>query len=113
MRGNAIVSPDKLNKIVRELDADGKLDFVFGKKGAEKIRDINDLAKDVYTSPPGSVNSSNTTSSLLAALDLSTSAFIGLPVPIASGINYGVKKLKSNALQKKVTNALSDAIEQP
>ena len=113
VRGNPIVSPDKLNKLVRALDADGKLDFVFGKQGAEKIRDINDLAKDVYTAPPGSVNSSNTASALMAALDLSSSAFTGLPLPIASAINYGVKRVKSNALQKKVTNALESVADQP
>lgn len=107
--GNPIVSPDKLNKLVRGLDADGKLDFIFGKKGAEKIRDINDLAKDVYTSPPGSVNSSNTSSALLAALDLSTSAFTGMPLPIATTLNYGIKRAKSSALQKKVTSALNNA----
>ena len=113
VQGNPIVSPDKLNKLVRGLDADGKLDFIFGKKGAERIRDVNDLAKDVYTAPPGSVNSSNTATALLAALDLSSSAFTGLPLPIATTLNYGVKRIKSNALQKKVTNALADSLNPP
>lgn len=113
INGNPIVSPDKLNKLVRELDADGKLDFIFGKKGAERIRDVNDLAKDVYTAPPGSVNTSNTTSALLAALDLSTSAFTGLPLPIATTINYGVKRAKTSALNKQVENALAGMVNQP
>lgn len=111
--GNPIVSPDKLNKLVRELDADGKLDFIFGKKGAERIRDVNDLAKDVYTAPPGSVNTSNTTSALLAALDLSTSAFTGLPLPVATAVNYGIKRAKTNALNKRVANALEGVMNQP
>jgi hypothetical protein len=66
-RGNPIVSAAQLNKAIRTLDADGKLDFMFGKRGAQQLRDINELAKVVFTSPPGSVNSSNTASVLLAA----------------------------------------------
>ena len=105
--GNPIVSPDKLNKLVRNLDADGKLDFVFGKKGAEQIRDMNDLAKDVYTSPPGAVNSSNTASVLIGLLDTAVSGVSGVPLPIGTAINYGVKRVKSNALQKLVGEALN------
>ena len=116
--GNPIVSPDKLNKLVRNLDADGKLDFVFGKKGAEQIRDINDLAKDVYTSPPGAVNSSNTASVLIGLLDTAVSGVSGVPLPIGTAINYGVKRVKSNALQKRVgealnQNLLSGSVQRP
>lgn len=104
--GNSIVSPAKLDRLIENLDADGKLDFIYGKQGAQKIRDLNDLAKDVYTSPPGSVNHSNTSTALMAALDLSSSAFTGLPLPAATAINYGVKKFKSNSLKKKVAATL-------
>lgn len=106
VNGNPILSPAKLDKLVRTLDADGKLDLILGKKGAERIRDVNDMAKDLYTTPPGSVNSSNTSTALLAALDLSSSAFTGLPLPIATTLNYGIKRVKGHALQKKVENAL-------
>lgn len=107
VRGNPIVSPAELDKYVRNLDADGKLDFIFDKQTAQKIRDINDLAKDVYTSPPGSVNSSNTASVLLGLLDTAVSGISGMPLPISTTINYGRQKLKSRALQKKVQNALN------
>lgn len=105
--GNSIVSPAKLDKLVEALDDDGKLDFIFGKQGAQKIRDLNDLAKDVYTAPPGSVNTSNTSTALMAALDLSASAFTGLPLPIATAAKFGVKKVKSRALGKKVEKSLN------
>lgn len=108
IRGNPIISPDKLNKLVSELDKDGKLDFIFGKKGASQIRDINDLAKDVYTSPPGSVGTSNTASILLGLLDTAAGIYTGVPVPVASAIGYGLKKLKSKDLSKKVDAALSN-----
>lgn len=106
VKGNPIVSPDKLNRIVSELDKDGKLDFVFGKKGAAQIRDINDLAKDVYTAPPGSVNTSNTATALLAILDSTASIMTGLPLPLASAGGYAIKKIKSNRLSKQVSQAL-------
>lgn len=108
IRGNQIVSPDKLNRLVNELDKDGKLDFVFGKKGAAKLRDINDIAKDIYTAPPGSVNPSNTATILLGLLDTTASMMTGLPLPIASAAGYGVKKLKSRNLSKQVQSALDD-----
>jgi hypothetical protein len=107
IRGNPIVSPDKLNKLVSSLDADGKLDFIFGKQGAQQIRDVNDLAKDVYTSPPGAVNSSNTATVLAGLLDTAVSGMTGTPLPVASALNYTVKRVKSNALQKKVSAALN------
>lgn len=105
-RGNPVVSPDKLNKLVTSLDADGKLDFIFGKQGGAKIRDLNELAKDIYTSPPGAVNSSNTASVLIGLLDTAVSGISGIPMPIGSGIHFGVKKLKADILHKQVSSAL-------
>lgn len=107
VNGNPIVSPAELNKMVRALDQDGKLDFIFGKKGAEQIREVNSIAQDVLTAPPGSVNTSNTASVLIGLLDTAVSGTAGLPLPIGSAINYGVKKVKSNALSKKVEGSLN------
>ena len=107
VRGNPVVSPAALDKFVRNLDADGKLDYIFGKQTAQQIRDINELAKDVYTSPPGSVNSSNTASVLLGLLDTAVSGLSGMPLPIATTVNYGRQKLKSRKLKKNVENALN------
>ena len=108
IHGNPIVSVAKLNRFVNAFDKDGKLDFFYGKKGAERIRDLNDVMKDVGTSPPGSVNSSNTASALANLLDLSTSAYVGLPLPIATGVKYGVKRYKSNKLSSKVNEAMDN-----
>lgn len=107
IRGNSIVSPDKLNRMMARLDSDGKLDFIFGKQGAQKLRDMNDIAKDVYTAPPGSVNSSNTASALMRALDATNSIASKVPV-IGGAVEYGVKRVKSNMLQKKVNEALNN-----
>jgi len=108
-RGNPIVSPDKLNKAIRTLDADGKLDFLFGKRGAQQLRDINDLSKVVLTSPPGTVNTSNTASVLLAALTEAgaTGAFTGIPVPVLSSLRLISKQVKNRQIQKRIEQALS------
>jgi hypothetical protein len=108
-RGNPIVSPDKLNKALRTLDADGKLDFLFGKRGAQQLRDINDLAKVVFTSPPGTVNTSNTASVLLAALTEAgaTGAMTGIPVPVLSSLRLIAKQVKNRQIQKRIEQALT------
>lgn len=84
IRGNQIVSASGLDKAVRALDADGKLDFIFTKRGAQTIRDLNELAKVVHTLPPGSVNTSNTAATLIGAIAEAgaTGALTGLPVPV-------------------------------
>lgn len=105
--GNPIGSPDKLDKAIKNLDADGKLDFIFGKQGAQKLRDVNDLAKDIYTSPPNAVNSSNTASVLIGLMDTAVSGVTGVPLPIGTALNYATKRVKTNALNKKVEQSLN------
>ncbi len=107
IKGNRVVSAARLDRLVSEMDKDGKLDFIFGKKGGQQIRDVNDLAKDVFTAPPGSVNTSNTASILIGLLDTAVSGVSGVPLPIGSAINYGVRKVKSKALEKRVGQALN------
>lgn len=108
MRGNKVVSAAKLDKLVTELERDGKLDFIFGGRGADQIREVNAIAKDVLTSPPGSVNTSNTASILIGLLDTAVSGTAGLPLPIGTGINLGVKKLRENAMRKRINDALQN-----
>lgn len=105
-RGNAIISPARLDVMVRALDQDGKLELMFGKKGAEQVRTVNDIAKDVFTSPPGSVNYSNTATVLAGLLDTALSGLSGMPLPVASALHYATKKVKSRSLSKQVQEAL-------
>lgn len=111
MRGNPIVSAAKLNNAIRALDHDGKLEFIFGKKGAQQLRDVNDLAKVVYTSPPGAVNTSNTASVLLAALAEAGTwgAATGLPVPALTGLRQVAIMVKNRRIQKRVEESLASA----
>lgn len=107
--GNPIVSAAGLNRAVRTLDADGKLDFIFGKRGAQQIRDLNEIAKLVQTVPPGAINTSSTTASLLAALAEAgtTGALTGLPVPVLSLGRALAQKRKNIQLQKRIDEALA------
>lgn len=108
-RGNVILSVPKLDKAIKRLDADGRLQTIFGKQGAQHLRDINDLAKVIYTVPPGAVNTSNTASVLLAALAEAgaTGAFTGLPVPVLSTLRLISKQVKNRQLQKRIEVALT------
>ncbi len=105
--GNPIVSAAKLDRAVNALDKNGKLDIVFGSEGADQIRFLNDVAKDVYVSQPGAVNMSNTSNAIVAALDLMSSAFVGLPLPIAIGTKKTRDKLKNRRTKKKIKESLN------
>lgn len=109
VRGNPIVSAHQLNKAIRELDADGKLDFVFGKKGAEQLRDLNEISKLVQTAPPGAVNVSNTSSAILAALAEAgvTGSLTGLPVPVLALGKTLAARQKRVKLQRRIDEALA------
>jgi hypothetical protein len=106
VRGNEIVSAAGLDRAIKKLDADGKLDFVFGKKGAQTLRDLNDIAKDILTVPPGAVNTSNTASVLAATLDLMLSAGTSLPLPAASGMRLLLREVKDRKLAARVRESL-------
>ena len=115
--GNRTISPAKLDGLVRNLDADGKLDYIFGKQGAQEIRNLRDVALDVYTTPSGTVNFSNTSSALIRALD-QIEKRAGM-VPVAGGaakMAVGALKghLEQNALAKRVQESVNfNALNQP
>jgi hypothetical protein len=108
-RGNVILSVPKLHNAITRLDADGRLQAIFGKQGAQHLRDVNDLAKVIYTVPPGAVNTSNTASVIawmLADAGL-TGAATGLPVPVATSLKLLVKHVKNRQLRKRIEIALT------
>jgi hypothetical protein len=105
-RGNRIISPARLDKLVRDLDSDGKLDYIFGKQGAQQIRDVNGIAQDVFTSPPGSVNHSNTATVLTEALDRIATKATGIPF-LGSAVGYASKEVRNAADRKRVQESLN------
>lgn len=105
-RGQEMVSVKGLDSAVTGLDKTGKLDFIFGKKGAEQLRALNDLSKVLFTAPPGAVNHSNTASVILAALDIATSGVAGMPLPIMSGLRILTTHVRDRQIQKRINEAL-------
>lgn len=112
-RGNRVVSPAALDKTIRSLDVDGKLDFIFGKKGAQQLRDIRELAQLAKTAPPESaINHSNTAATAAYLADTLLSAMVGVPAPLATGSRIGLKYIKDTGLRKRVNEALGERAAQ-
>jgi hypothetical protein len=104
--GNPIVSPRQFDTFVKNLDSDGKLDYIFGKKGAQEIRDLRDTAITVY-SPVAGINQSNTASALTQALDrIRGSALSKLPMGIGSLYEVGAEISTKKKLGKQVQEAV-------
>ena len=106
--GNQIVNAGALDKVVSSLDKTGKLDAVLGKKQAEKIRLINDVAKDVFTSVPGAVNTSNTATVLAGLMDVAISGTTGIPAPVATVFNQVTSRIKDAKLRARVKQSLGE-----
>ena len=110
--GNPLVSPAKLNKEIKSLDESGKLEILFGKKGAEDLRTIADVSRDVLVSQPGAVNYSNTASTLLtqmidAAMLPASFAATGLPM---TGLATGARAIKDRARKRKTKKQIDQAL---
>ena len=105
-RGNPIVSAAQLDRTVKNIDKGGKLDIILGKKVSKEVKLLNDISKDILTVPPGAVNTSNTSSAILAAMDIAISGTAGVPAPILSGI----KMIRKYMNDKKVITRVNEAL---
>ena len=104
--GNLYFKPDAFNKQIEMLDKSGKLELVFGSKGAEKMRLLRDMASDVSTVPRGVANESGTATTMAYLMDLMLSGSTGVPAPIATSARYLIKNIKDKKLRVKVEKAL-------
>ena len=108
--GRPLVSPAKLNQVVSELDKNGRLDIIFGKQEAQRMRDLNEVVKYVTTVPPGTlINSSGTAGTLMAAMAEAglTGAATGLPLPVMAGIKQITKMRKEGRIKARINEALN------
>jgi len=102
--GNPVVSPAKFKAVVTQLDQDGKLDYVFGKAGAQEIRDL--LATTINVNAPlkGAANYSNTSSAIISALD----KIGGIRIPVVSqAAGFVAEKGKEAALKKQIKESIN------
>ena len=106
-KGTPLLSPDKLNRVIARLDKEGKLESLFGKKQAQIIRDLGEIAKDIYTAPPGAINFSNTASALQVALDsLVTFGVTGVPAPVATALRESARYARDKKIQRRINESL-------
>lgn len=105
--GNPVVSPAKFKSAVRELDQDGKLDYLFGKKGAQEIRDLMETTIMVNAPLKGAANYSNTSSALIQALDRISASPIGKIPVIGSITKYSFEKAQEKALKKRIEESIN------
>lgn len=106
--GNQIVSASALDRVVTQFDKTGKLDYILGKKKAEQVRTINEVAKDVMTAPPGVVNTSNTATVLAGLLDIAISGTSGVPLPVATVFKQVTSRIKDAKLRARVKQSLGE-----
>jgi hypothetical protein len=106
--GDPIVSASALDKVITNLDKNGKLDYIFGPDGADQLRVINDVAKDILTAPPGAVNASNTATVLAGLMDVAISGTSGVPAPIMSSFRMMTKSIRDKKLKAKVKQTLGE-----
>jgi hypothetical protein len=117
-KGNPIVFPQKLYKVINDLDKEGKLNIIFGTKNAQKIRDINEVVAYVNTVPPGTlINNSGTSATLMYALSsaLAESTFLGtvfgIPAPILTTLGFIGNHVKNNVKDAKLRKRIETAIK--
>lgn len=105
-----VVSVAQLNKVVNELDKNGRLDLIFNPKMAQQVRDLRDVMQYVNTVPPGtSINNSGTARTLLALLSESgATAWMtgGIPVPVLTGIKVIRDQVKDASIKRKINRSL-------
>lgn len=105
--GNPLLSPHALAKAVRQMDETGKLESLYGKKQAQILRDLADIASVIYTAPPGAINTSNTASALQVALDsLGTFAVTGIPAPAATALKEAAKYIRDKKTKARINESL-------
>lgn len=105
--GNPVVSPAKFKSVVTTLDQDGKLDYVFGKKGAQEVRDLLETTINVNAPLKGAANYSNTSSAIITALDKINQTPLGKIPGIGSVSKFVVEKGKESALKKQIEESIN------
>ena len=105
--GNPVVSPAKFKAVVTQLDQDGKLDYLFGKKGAQEIRDLLETTINVNAPLRGAANYSNTASALITALDRVNQTPLGRIPGLGTISKFMVEKGKESALRKQIEESIN------
>ncbi len=105
-----VISAAKMNKVVAELDKNGKLDMVLGAKNAEQVRNLNKVLQYIQSVPPGtSINNSGTARTVMGLLAESAGmgAVTGVPLPIVQGMKMLRDNVRDKRIKARITKALN------
>jgi hypothetical protein len=103
VNGKPYVSTAALNGIVKTLEKNGKLEMLFGKKGAERYTTLKEVTQELQTVPKDTTNPSGSAASIAAMLLESGVQFgvSGIPAPIVSGATILKNKYDTRKQLKK------------
>ena len=107
--GRPMIKPYAFSKEIQKFDKSGKLASLYGKKQAQIMRDLAELAVITETAPTGAINHSNTSSAIQMAIVEAgvTASATGLPIPAVTAIREASRLLKNKALKVRINNALA------
>lgn len=103
--GQRTFNPRQFDVIVRDLDKSGKLDYMFGKSGAQEIRNLRDTVINI-NSPVAGINTSNTSSAVNKVFNSVLKKAVG-KVPLGgSMVEAGMEAIEKKNIAKKVKESL-------
>jgi hypothetical protein len=118
-QGRPVVDTKAVRNATEALDANGRLDIMLGKKGAQNIRDVNEVLSYINTVPPGTlINNSGTAATLLqnlAGVGAETALmgyFIGIPAPVLTSLRLGINQIKTNRQNAKLKARINQALNE-
>ena len=114
--GRPLVSTAKLHQVMRDLDSNGRLDVIFGKRTAQQMRDLDEVLRYVLTVPPGTLlNNAGTGGRIMAAIVESgvTGYASGLPLPVISGLRLLRQQIDNRRIRAKIDAALNPRAQEP
>jgi hypothetical protein len=105
--GNPIPNAKALRTATAQLDRDGKLDLLFGKDEAKRIRELVQLGGDIYSPVPGTI-SPGTASVLIRSLDAIAKNAVISRIPVVRSVASGAAEMAAKkAREKRVSEAVN------
>jgi hypothetical protein len=104
--------PNQFDSQIKELDRTGKLEYLFGKRGAEQLRTMNEVGKVLFTPQKGAYNSSDSATAIAVMLDMAGGMMTGVPVPVVTGLKVLRDRAKDKQFRAMVEEQLSYARKQ-
>lgn len=122
-QGRPVVDTGAVRNATEALDANGRLDIMLGKKGAQNIRDVNEVLSYINTVPPGTlINNSGTAATLMENLRNNfamggtemalTAMFTGVPAPVLTSLKVGINQIKTNRQNAKLKARINQALNE-